>query len=156
MSSKNVELADAIVELLNRPNSTEEEPYEFSFEATRKALPLTESELEGLKEVVVMVFTGSVKAERRVQRGDAAFKRTYKPIVVIQRRLTEPTEEANLVIADKLMQLSDQLSERLLGKELKDLHFIGFDDGQDRQEYSTEMMRDYGVFSVARTFEYSE
>lgn len=156
MSSKNVELADAIVELLNRSQAAEEEPYEFSFSAVRKAMPLTESELENLQTVEVMVFTGSVKAERRVQRGPAAFKRTYKPIVVIQRRLAEGTEEANLAIADKLIKLSDQVSARLLGRELKDLHFIGFDDAQDRQEYNVEMMRDYGVFSVVRTFEYSD
>ena len=148
MSSKSIELADAIVSQLNQ----HPEGFILQFEAERKALPLTTQELETLSTLKVMVFTGSQKAERRTQRG---FKKTYKPIVVLQRKLDGATEEVNLGLADQLVELSDQISERLEAEELVNLHFIGFDEGQDRDEYNAELMHAHGVFSVVRTFEYA-
>lgn len=148
MSSKSVELANAIVGALNDDATS----FVLNFQAKRRAAPLTERELDDEPGLTVSVFTGAKKAER-VTRG--SYQRNYKPIIAIQRKLDGGTYEANLILADKLEQLSEQIETRLEDEDLADLSFVGFDEELDREPYNAEAMRDLGFFAVAITLEYT-
>jgi hypothetical protein len=148
MSSKNVELADAIVEKLNDGTTT----FEFAFEAVRREAPYSSKELEDLSEVVVSVFTGSVKAERVTRR---RYSKTYKPAVVIQRYLNGGTEEANQALVAQLHTLAEQIETVLEPEDFADLSIVGFNEEQDRPPYNLEMLMDNNVFHVAIVPEYT-
>lgn len=148
MSSKSVELADAIVAALNDPTNG----FVLTFEARRRAAPFHVSEIEQLSTLNVSVFTGSVKSERSTR---ASFAKTYKPFVAVQQKLGGASDEDNLAIADKITELSEQIVELLEQEDLAGLSFVATDDEQDREQYSSEALRDLNVYTVAIGFEYT-
>lgn len=149
MSSKSVELADAIVASLN----DEDNEFVLTFDAKRRAAPFTINEIEELKTLQVSVFTGSVKAERTIRAG---FAKTYRPVVALQQKLGGETDEVNLAIADKITELSEQIVEHLGELDLAELSFAAFDEEQDREQYNAEALRDLGVYAVAIGLEYTD
>ncbi len=148
MSSVRVDLADAIVDLLNDGGNQ----FILTFVAQRKSAPLTAIELSELKDLSVLVFTGSSKLER-VTRG--SYGKTYKPIVAIQRLLTDETPEGNEAIVDQLEELVEQIEAVLEDEDLADLSFVGFDDEQDREAYNAEALQNLSFFTTAIQLEYT-
>lgn len=150
MSAKSIELADAIAAHLN------DNDFEFQFEARRRHAPLSSEELEKLKGVLILVFAGPVALER-VTRG--RFKRTYKPIIAIHRRLNGASLEANEVLADKLVELTEQIAESLEDTDMEaggePLILNSFSDEQDNDLYSAEAMQTANIFIHATRLEYT-
>jgi len=152
MSSKTVELAAAIVDLLNREPEGDEEEFVLQFDAQRQHAPLTAFELVELDEVRVSVFTGSTKSER-VER--KRFSKSLKPIVAVQRGLNLETPEANVAMVDKLQELVEQIEARIASEsQLAEMSFEGFEEDQDREPYSPEVMSTLNAFVSAIQLEY--
>ncbi len=148
MSSKNVELANAIVAKLN-DGTTE---FEFAFAAVKREAPYSTKDIQDLAEVVVSVFTGTLRA---VRTGRKHWEKTYKPAVVIQRYLNGETAEANEAIVARLHTLAEQIEDLLEDEDLADLSIVGLNEDQDRPPYNVEMLMDNNVFNVAVVPEYT-
>lgn len=150
--SRSVELADAITAFLNDAGNS----FVLSFEAVRRAAPLTETELQNANQVQVLVFTGSTKTER-ITRGQT--QRTYKPVIGIQRPLKEPTAEANLAIIDQLQELVEQIETALEAQDFElaewNASFVSFDEEQYAEVYNAEILRDLSFFASAIELEYA-
>jgi hypothetical protein len=144
MSAKNVELADAIVDLLN------EEVFPIPFHAHRKVVPF--DDVQDIREVQVVVFTGPVAAVR-ITRGE--FQRTYKPTVAVLQKIEPGDESTQLLQCDGLQNLVALIEERLTDEDLVDLTFQGFDEEQDRDPYNVEMLKALGAFATAITLTYA-
>lgn len=146
MSSRSNDLADAIVALLN----DEDNDFVLEFTARRASSPLTETELTDAKEVQVLVFPGARKSER-VTRGSTA--KSYKPVIGVQRSLTLPSIEANEQLIDQLQELVEQIEDSIT--DVDDLSFVGFEEDQYAEIYSTEALRDLSFFAAAIEAEYT-
>ncbi len=105
-----------------------------------------------MKDVAVLVFTGSSKLER-VTRG--SYAQTYKPIIAVQKALTDVTLEGNEAIVDQLEELVEQIETVLEDEDLADLSFQGFDDDQDREAYNVEALQNLSFFTTAIQVEYT-
>ena len=150
-----VTLANAIV---NRLNSV---TFSQRFTATRRIVPFMKPDDAALRSVQVYVLANVRKAERRTRHD---FARTYKPIVVVQKRLTAGADEAiETDEVDDLQTLVEEIEEALededyIANQLPpalQLSFVGFDEEQDRDAYGLEAMKDHRVFATAITLEYS-
>ena len=150
-----VTLANAIV---NRLNSV---TFSQRFTATRRIVPFMKPDDAALHSVQVYVLANTRKAERRTRHD---FARMYKPIVVVQKRLTAGADEAiETDEVDDLQTLVEEIEEALededyIANQLPpalQLSFVGFDEEQDRDAYGLEAMKDHRVFATAITLEYT-
>ena len=148
MSAASIDLADAIVELLNDDSNS----YVMSFKAERALAPLTEEELEKAGEVRVLVFPGARRREPAT-RGHSA--KSYQPVVGIQRALKEATPESNEELSVKLTELVEQIEDVLDGEDLAGLSFVNMDGEQYSEIYNAEAMRDMSFFAAAIQLEYT-
>ncbi len=146
--SKSVDLADAIVALLN----DEDNSYSLPFQAERRAAPFSVNELENLKEVQVAVFTGAKKSERVTRE---SFAKTYRPIVAVTQYLDANDRDVEQAQADKLEQLVEEIEDILEDEDLVDLSFVSFDEESDRAPFSDEALQNLRVFVTAITLEYT-
>jgi hypothetical protein len=144
--SKSVELANAIVERINTGH------YQKQFKARRLAVPIVEA--EKLTDLLVAVFTGTLTTTQITRD---TFERTYKPIVTVQKRLQPGSDAAQEVAqADELQNLVEEIEERLAGSDLARLSFLGFEEGDERDTYGLEPMRDHKVFAASITLHYTD
>lgn len=145
------DLCDAIVIALRGGT------YSMAFDPARRATVFSEDDIEDLESLQVYVLTTTRKAERRVQRGPNALKRTYKPVVIVQKKLSaEGDEAAQLAEADQLQTVVEEIEDVLGLTEMDELNFISFNEEQEADAYGIDTLRQAGVFAVAITLEYSE
>lgn len=145
--SSSVELADAIVGLLNDPTND----FSFEFTAERRSAPLTTEELSELSNVKVYVFTGTTAKERLTR---AQFQVRYKPIVVVQRPLDGTSQSGEQQSVDQLETLVEEIENVITDEDQGSLHFVGFDEENDRDPYDALALADLKVFARAITPEY--
>lgn len=148
MSAKSIELADAIVALLNNEGNE----FALAFKAERAFGPLTEAELEECNEVRVMVFPGARRSERATR---GSFAKTYQPVIGVQRPLKETTPEANQELAAKLTELVEQIEDVISDEDLAGLSFDTLDGEQYAELYNAETLRDLSFFAAAIAPEYT-
>lgn len=148
MSIQCVELANAIVNQLN----TQE--FSLQFTASRRAVPI--NDLEQLKSVTVIVLDGSRKSERSTRGAIRPFRYTFKPIVLVQKKLASDSVEAQLVESDELLGLCEEMELSLSTFQPAGCAFIGFDEQSDNELYNFDAMRAYECFSRAIRLEYME
>ena len=147
--SKREELADAIVALLNAQDAG----FSQNFEAKRRTAPYTKP--EEIATVKVTVFTGVKSSERRTRAG---FGHTYKPLVVVQKRLPASDESGRLVESDEMQTLVEEIEAHFeaLEDSVSGLVFVGFDESDaERESYDLEHMR-MNVFSSAISLEFQD
>ncbi len=142
MSAISIVMADAIVTALNTPQSP---PFIFEFEAQRRAAPFTIEELHELTDLKVLVFPGSVSAERIDRK---RFKRTYKPVISILKALEGSDDASRLAQSNLLVELVEQIESCI---EVADVgySFYGFDQEQDREPYNAGIMQSTKAFATA-------
>lgn len=146
------DLCDALVVALNSPARK----YTMQFQAERRAVPMVEADFRSLGTVKVYVLANTRKAERRVQRGVNAFRRTYKPVVVVQKKLTgSNSPAAQLAESDALQVLVEEIEHELEDVSPLDMNLLGFNEDQDADVYGIEALRRAGVFTVPITLEYT-
>lgn len=146
--STSVDLANAIVELLNDADNE----FSLPFTAARRSAPFTVNELEQLHSVVVAVFTGAKKSERATREH---FSRTYRPVVAVTQYLDATDQNTEQSQADALEQLVEEIEDVLEDQDLADLSFVSFDEEGDRAPFSDEALQNLRVFVTAITLEYT-
>ncbi len=144
------DLCDAIVDTLNAADLS------MAFTAERRAVPFAEADFKTLRTVQVYVLANTRKSERRCRGGDNTFRLTYKPVVIVQKKLTPGTTVSQqLAESDELQGLAEEIESALALVSLVDLNFLGFNENQDSDVYGVEAMRSAGVFTVPITVEYT-
>lgn len=144
--SKATDLADAIVDLLN----DDDNDFSEEFEATRQAVPI--SDPLKLQTLTVTVFAGTKSSTRRTRGG---FEHTYKPIIAVQKKISQNDDATRKAESDELMLLVDEIEalvedeERIEAvEESQELSFQGFDEAtQDEEVYNSLLLREQGVFA---------
>lgn len=152
MSSTSRELVQAIVAKLNAEPGAGEDEYVLQFTAVAASAPLTETELQEVSGVQVMVFAGSRKRER-ITRGRSAT--SFRPVIGIQRPINLETTEANEALVADCQHLLEQIEERLDGVNLAGLTYLSLDDEQFTEFYNAEALRDLSYFAAAIELEYA-
>lgn len=150
MSARAQQLCDAIVEALGKPS----EPYVMAFEAERRVVPLFTKDIQERKTVAVSVFMGSYSAERVGRSGKSAWRKTYKPIIGVQRYLDGGTNEANEAIAATLIELVEQILHTIEQSDTGDFSLIRVNDETEKELYSADIMRSANIFATAITLEF--
>ncbi len=147
--SRSVDLADAIVELLN----SEDAEWSLEFVALRRAVPIFD--FAKLTDLQVSVFSGTRSADRRTR---SEFGKVYKPTVSIAKKLRGGNDSQRLTESDSLQTLAEEI-EALLesddNAELAGLNFQGFNENElERDSYSIELLRSESVFEVIIGLQY--
>lgn len=144
MTAKATELAEAIVEALNEA----EQPQAFT--ARRRVTPVTD--IQELQTLDVSVFTGARNARLASRAG---FVRIYKPVVVVQKKLTPTNETARLAEEAQLQTLVEWIEQTLADSgPLAECGLQSFDEENDRDSYNVDALRLMGAFVVAIGLEY--
>lgn len=147
--SVSTDLADALVTLLNEADNG----FSIAFEARRGHAPLTVEEIEGLRDLQVLVFTGAKKKERRTRAG---WQTTYRPVIAFQKYLAGESQETVDAEADSLEHLVEEVETLLESDEadLVGLSLASFAQEQDRPQYNPEALGELKVFVTAMELEY--
>ncbi len=143
-------LADAIVVFLNQ----DFRDYSRQFVAERRAVPFTKPEQLGT--VKVSVFAGTKKAKRASRDRRHPFQHTYKPVIVVQKKLIAGDDPSQLAELDELTDFADELELSLQTAEFEGVALENFDEEQDKDTYGLEALRDHGCFATAITLQYIE
>jgi hypothetical protein len=149
--SKAIDLADAIVTLLNTATD-----YSMQFEARRRTVPIVKVDDPLLKTVQVSVFTGVRSADRRSRRG---FANVYKPVIAVQKKLDSQDEAGRLAESDALQGFVEEIETELeaIDEPLVGLGFIGFDESAaERDSYSADLLRANGIFAAILGLEFHD
>lgn len=143
-------LADAIVVFLNQ----DVRGYSRTFVAERRAVPF--SKPEQLSTVKVSVFTGTKKAERNDRDRRQPFRHTYKPVIVVQKKLVAADDAARLAENDELQDFADELELSLQTATFEGFALDNINEEQDADTYSIEALKDQSCFAIAITLQYLE
>jgi hypothetical protein len=143
--SKSVELADAVVDLINAKTN-----YIFGVVAKRRRVPFDAID-KLLRTPQVSVFQGPKKAEI-ITRG--SFLRTYKTVVAVQKKLGSDPEADRNEEVDMLSTLVEQIETQVEGEDLAGLSFLSFNEEQEEDAYGIEALRSLGCFAVPIFLQY--
>lgn len=151
MASRAVELSEGIVRCVN---GAPPDYYSLAFNAARRAVPINEvSELNSLQ---VYVLDATRKTERSTRNPLHPFRHSFKPVVLIQKKLQEGSVESQLGESDALMGLAEEIERRIEQQEPDGFALDGFDENADGDLYNLDVMRAYGVFSRPIILQYTD
>lgn len=150
MSAKSVDLANEVVTILNNPPA----PFEIAFTAVRRIAPFSRTELQGITNLLVLVFPGAVKASSSGTR--RKMQRTRQVIIAVQKPLAGNDDESRQAEVDQLLGLCERIEELLEAVEPEDFSLQELNEEGDREPYNAGAMQAISFFSTAITLTYGD